>query len=61
MIQKNKDRHTFNYFNYTITFDFCDIREKNLLYRCLENAWEWAHPPVKSAGSADDSKENTNK
>lgn len=35
---------SFNYVDYIFEFDFCNIREKNILYRCLKDAWEWAYP-----------------
>lgn len=47
---------TFNYVDYILTFDFCDTMEKSVLYRCLKESWEWAHPPVKSE---DDGEEDT--
>lgn len=40
--------NNFNYVDYVLTFDFCDIREKNAIFCCLKDAWKWAHPPVES-------------
>lgn len=42
-----RETPTFGYVDYILKFDFCDIREKNLLYHCLKEAWEWAYPPEK--------------
>ncbi len=39
---------TFGYFDYALSFEFCDNKEKSALYRCLKEALEWAYPPVKA-------------
>lgn len=36
---------SFNYFDYALSFDFLDNKEKKHLYSCLKEAWEWAYPP----------------
>lgn len=38
--------NNFNYVDYILTFDFCDNMEKSMLYHCMKDAWECAHPPV---------------